>query len=59
MSLRALSVVSFLALAPLSLPASADECANATRATAQKPVSAVMTKIDAQGKQTILASVRR
>jgi hypothetical protein len=58
MSLRALCIVSFLALALLSLPASADDCADAMRATAQRPVSAVTTKIDAQGKKSTLGMVQ-
>jgi hypothetical protein len=58
MSFRALHIVSLLALAPFSLPADADDCTSAMTATAQRPVSAVTTKIDAQGKQSTLGMVQ-
>jgi len=58
MPFRVLRLPLILALAPLSLPANANDCTPAWTTSAQHPANAVVTKIDAHGKETTGKSVQ-
>jgi hypothetical protein len=58
MPIRVLCLLSILTVAPLPAPAIADDCTPAWITSAQHPVSAVVTKIDAHGKATSGNSVQ-
>ena len=58
MPFRVIRFLSILAFAPFSSPANADDCTRAWTTSAQHPASAVVTKIDARGKENTGNSVQ-